>query len=713
MATSTPVIKIFRPVAVGTEDTWQLFRGTDKIVAVDPLEPISHDENASAIQEAGASGRQSYEIDRNFPDSMGLVTDVSVYARYFAMILAASKIKVGVALTGGPTFVESADLSTGQQNWGNVSASLARPGGGAWVEADFKDTTFQFFCKLGTGVYWIKVTSLWLAVTYDPTDESRGAIPPEFPSRKLRRSRLPVGVLNSTFRGDALDIDLLTDFVVSHSEGPKDGGKGWGEKDWERRHFRCFNNVLNLNEMTVQLTAIDLYDYWCMFWHTGIAPYNIKSDETFPDGPAVLTPGSTETFARASKGWLQDGSGIIVEFSNAIKRVGPDGILIEGAATNYIINSAFFDDYTGWTRSTPGQISLDTDNTLYEPKIADDYGGTNQTLKLLYDDGVGGCHVHRTSIQVFGEFHYVAFSLWHKDSNASFPPRVSIQNTVTGKYWKASTETWEVAAIENDMTGRTIFGRSFMILKQDPDNASTLKFFIRSPSSPGSGDTHSYIGQVQVEWQSGLFPEGQQEATSAIPTFDGTITRAGESLKFSNNRGRRVWPSECGTMIVSCKIFWSEGQDYGEPNPLPVAGLPLLLAYYNADNWAYLSIGQPGNILKFTIKADGAGGVDNFAYVNPFEVVENQTYVVAARWTSDRGELDLPAYTLSVFLDGAKGVDSQATGFINQTSTGTFNIGTPETGFGDLAGLPQPLIAFSHIEVLPWCLTDEEIKARP
>jgi len=279
----TPIIKIFRPFALGTEDNWQDPLGTDsKVVAVDPLEPISHDENATRIQQSGNAGRQSFYIDRNFPDNMGLITDVSVFVRYQTPINpAAAKMKVGVALTAGPTFVDSADISSPEFNYNDVFASLARPGGGAWVENDFHDTTFQMYFLLGTGLIWCVATSLWLAVTYDPTDEGRGAIPPELPARKLRRSRLPAGMIDMELRGDTLDIDLLTDFGVSHRKGVKVGGKGYGEKPWEPRSFRCFANNLDLNKMSVRMSAYDLYDYFCMFWWTGIAPYTVKSMNLF------------------------------------------------------------------------------------------------------------------------------------------------------------------------------------------------------------------------------------------------------------------------------------------------------------------------------------------------------------------------------------------------------------------------------------------------
>ncbi len=708
---STPIIKIFRPVAIGTDDTWGLFRGADKIQAVDPGDPVSHDEKGSCIQAADIATRQSYRIDRNFPDKMGTINEVRVFCRYNPQLTSTSKVKVGVALTGGPTWVESADLSHGGWNWDDVSAALARPGGGGWTEADLRDTTFQFAVKLGTGLLWVRNTSLWLKVNYDPTDESAGAIPPEFPSRKLRRSRLPAGVMSAELRGDALNIDLLKDFEVSHSQGEKFGGGGWGEEEWERRHFRCFDEDLELNKLTVRMKAFDLHDYTCMFWHTGISPYNVKSDEYYPDGPAVLHPGVAESFTRVSKAWILDASNRVARLNNNIKRIGPDGILLEGAAINHVINSSFFNGMTSWSLGGGGGNALDPNETLFADEVASGFGGTNQSLKLTYVDGSGARYAEQATGQAFNNQELIALTIWRKDGDANFPGRYIIQNTVTGNYYDAGAQTWDAQFTANYLPSQVgEFGRFVVVFLNDV-STSTLAIQIRSPYSPAEGNKFTHFTHVQLEW----FPDGQSAGTSPIPTWTAAATRYAEPpLTFTNNVGRRVWPVKRGTAILRLKWYWGGSPVAGgiPPDWEDRWGIALLVLEHDADNWAYIHWYFPSTI-RFSIKA---AGVIRHAEFLSHTIVNEATDVIVARWTSGSGgELDLPARTMNVFVNGVKGAtEVQASGDMVEVDSGSlFRWGYGLNGFGGGTLIPEPLAAYSHVEVLPWCLTDEEIKARP
>jgi hypothetical protein len=510
-------------------------------------------------------------------------------------------------------------------------------------------------------------------------------------------------------RADALDIDLMEDFEVVHSDGDHPSGSGWEDNDWGARRFRCIDNDLNPNRMIVRPRGIDLTDMACMFWHTGIAPYTFESDENYPDGPAILHPGVTETFTRAGKAYILNAGSVIVELNNNIKRIGPDGILIESVASNYVINSAFFNGFTGWTRVPVGRTSLDTGNILYDGAIATGLGGTNQSAKLDYVDGVGDSYVERVTVQSFNNGELVAFSLWHKDSNINFPPRIAIENISTGNWYNAGSQTWGGSLVINTLTGRTNWGRSVLVFTNDV-TTSTLRVRVYSPSSGGSGDTNTWAGQVQLEWKA----DGQQAATSPIPTFSAAVTRQGDILKFSNDLGRRIWPVECGTLIVRLKWLFNGPiiSTAGTPSDTDVWGIPIYLVYHDANNWAYLQYYITEEIW-FIIKA---GGTKRIAKFTSFSSVNEDVNVFVARWTSGSGgELDLPSRTMSVFVDGVKGsVEAQAAADMSEVDTGSETFWGPgKSGFGATTLVPETLASYSHVEVIPRCLTDEEVKARP
>jgi hypothetical protein len=133
----------------------------------------------------------------------------------------------------------------------------------------------------------------------------------------------------------------------------------------------------------------------------------------------------------------------------------------------------------------------------------------------------------------------------------------------------------------------------------------------------------------------------------------------------------------------------------------------------------YLNYNYDEN-LEFTINSFPAGSSATARI--PFTPVNEQTYVLAARWTSiGGGELGLPSGTVSVFLDGVKGTDDYIDDAISElddppgvaigNASGNVGLGTGRL-FGAISRFQEPLSSFSHFEVLPWCLTDEEIAAR-
>jgi hypothetical protein len=87
-------------------------------------------------------------------------------------------------------------------------------------------------------------------------------------------------------------------------------------------------------------------------------------------------------------------------------------------------------------------------------------------------------------------------------------------------------------------------------------------------------------------------------------------------------------------------------------------------------------------------------------------VTRGTKYAIACRWTGVEGELDLAAYTVSVFVDGVKGTDATS-------AAPTFT--SPETFFrgsdGSLARQANGVMG--EIRVFPQALTDEEMAALP
>lgn len=705
MAT-TQVTKVFRPDAVGAEDNWVLLKGSDKVSAVDPGDPINHDDAGSRIRNADLStDKQSFTIDREFPESMGTVVALRVHYRAKPQI-ANGSIKVSVFLTD--TWGASSTIDLGAAaSYSTGSATLANPKGGSWTETNLRDTTFRFAVEPDTGAVpdIIDVTSLWVEVDYQPTDESGGAIPPEFPGRKLRRSRLPLGVLEAEMRADVLDVDLLEDFEVIHSEGETLDGNGWTED--APRHFRCIGSELDLNTMKVRVKAIDLHDYACMFWHTGISPYNVRSDEEYADGPAILHPGATETFTRPSKAWIKDSGDRIAELSSDNKRYGPYGIMLEGGATNRVINSAFFNGWTEWTRSSTTQTSLDNTELLFYDDVATGYNGTNQTAKLEFVTGVGSASVSQLVGDSINGGDVFAIAVWHKDSSTC-GPKIRVHSTSHQMDYNYTTDVWFTSTAGptlNAIAHSTSNWESDTELITNTTTAGNIELWVYAPFTGGTCDAHTNVGQVELEWT----PDGHSNIGSPIPTFTSAITREADSLKFSSNSGRRLWPEDEGTLLVRARFGYDGPITVLAPTTQAHDGVPLIVLHYNSNNWAALSYDTSNEELAFSVMAGG----NLKRATTTFSPVEDQTYDVACRWLPSGGKFDLAGRTLSIFKDGTKGTDIQQTTDIAADSSGALYIGSGPSGFGGNSRISEPGIEFSNIEILPFALSSGEINQRP
>lgn len=713
MAT-TQITKRFRPNAIGTQDNWILKSGANKVSAVDPGEPINHDDSGSRLVAVPAV-KQSYSIDREFQEQMGTINELRVHCRHDPILSVNDSVKLGVQLTT-TSWTVSSGLTHGGSNYGDSSVAMSRPGGGSWTEADLRDTTFNFSVE-NDAAEASAVTSLWVEVDYLPTDESGGAIPPEFPARKLRRSHIPSGILEAELRADALDIDLMDDFEVVHSQGPHPSGNGW--VDTNPRKLRCIRSDLELNTMKVSMEAIDLHDYAAMFWHTGISPYNVRSDERYPDGPAVLHPGATETFERSIgvkgtqyKAWIIDASDSVAELSSSKMRIGPNGLLIEGSNTNQLVNSAFFDGFTNWTRSSTTLTTLDADTLFFYDNVATGFSGTNQTLKLTGSTSAIASNVIFTTVAAYpalngGETFNVG--CYHKD-NSTHAPAIRIHSTEISLDWNAGTTGWDQPVVLNRLQSSTSNWEFENIVAVFTTSASVWpEVGLYAPTTD-----YTNIGNTQVTYQLGL---GSASASSPIPTMSSAVGIGAETLNYTSNTGRRLLSEKAGTLLA--RIRFPYGVSLGGLGGVTTGietGLSIASVYYDSNNWLTLtysgiwasSTGGTGDI-GFCINAAGVRQTA-FLPTTVLDVSSGTFYNIAARWTSTDGELGLPSRTLSIFGDGVKGVDAQQTTDMAPTTSAKLYLGN-SSSFTTL--LNYRAIELSHIEILPFALSSAEINARP
>lgn len=161
---------ILRPSGVGTYDHWTLGAGASKTAATDPGDPLAHDDDTSYITigtAPGANNAQSFTLDTGLPAATILeVNSVALNSR------GKSNGGAGVEsyshfIRRGATDGAAAMSAPGGAYLTATTAAYARPGGGAWVPADFAPGNIQGTVSVPVDAALVfRVTSIWALLDF-------------------------------------------------------------------------------------------------------------------------------------------------------------------------------------------------------------------------------------------------------------------------------------------------------------------------------------------------------------------------------------------------------------------------------------------------------------------------------------------------------------------------------------------------------------------
>lgn len=185
-------------------------------------------------------------------------------------------------------------------------------------------------------------------------------------ARRINRYRSLLPMLECTLRPAYLDYELLSDFGVTWAAGlSEDGTTGWGDKTWQRRLFRLVSTELDLDTMELRALLEDLHPVLTSFHGVWKVKRTTGADQDWSYLLNVL--GSTLSFSRASKKWVNDPGGtLVLEYAAAALPADATGFLIEEASTNDFLHSAFDGGTLGWTLNPfNGTIAQDLVDVIF------------------------------------------------------------------------------------------------------------------------------------------------------------------------------------------------------------------------------------------------------------------------------------------------------------------------------------------------------------
>lgn len=672
------ITQYLRPTAIGSANDWTLSAGASKVAAVgsgfNQLAPPVHDEDASTLECAAFNPQQSFFFQG---PAAGIVSVVAVRWRLRAREVLSGLLNVGaLSQFGGFTSAAAFDeLSSGSMH--NIGGTLPKWDGTPWT---LDDLVAAWQLTLGwTGsdipgdVGSFFATSVWIEVDYESPISGRLSGPREIGSRRLRARRLSSDVIEAAVPSlRFLGYELGSQLSLSHPDLPSTDGRGAGVRAWQRWPVLLVGRDTDEPTGGELLRLRDLRGYLVTFWDVGKTDRNPGD---YSDGIASLTSGGGRTFYRASSAWVLTPAGTIVKITSYIAKREPYGLLIEGQGANELLHNAFKDGaFTGWTASGSGAITSDSSELLFDAattaivrsvKLA--AAATISTdLQLL--SGATGTIPANTKCRV---------SFWHKDDSGA-ALRYFVQRNVDSKYWRDSDQSWQVAKTWNPLPVSTSRARHATKVMDVGTSATTLQVGLGVPTTGTPNQVnHAYHAQV----------EKRPFATSAIVSTTAVFTREADQDLIQMAAGSEEWPPGFGSARLKVRPLWNAADVLAELKTL-------LYAEHDPSNYDWVYFDGPNARWVFERKA---GGVV-YRAVKSASPVAVTDYTIGARWTSSVGELGLPAFTISVFVDGAKGTDATAAALTTDP--------TPTLELGSKSGAGQADANLWAIEITQQVLSD-------
>jgi hypothetical protein len=465
-------------------------------------------------------------------------------------------------------------------------------------------------------------------------------------SRLLNRTRAVFPILSARMHLSALDMSLGDQGHWSWVAGIRsDGSVGWGDKPWQR--VPCFLAELSLDlehlEVLTKWVVLEdlLTSHWIPYYFDEVG----KTVGNIIDGIAVLTVSTTAAVTRASVKYVEDvGFSGLVKLAAGVASVDRRGLLMEVAADNSLIRTAFDSGLAGWTTAVNGgTIATDATDLLFDPATSPGSIRIAATGAL-----VGNCVIFQANAG--GNFainQVINVAVYHRDlPSTAGRLAVFIQRAVDGFFWNGAA--WAapgVPAVKFTHSAGVVVRDSVRNINVGANATGITVFIGIEQATVVAGQDHR-VFHVQLE--KGAY------STSPIVNTAAMVARAADALSRGQdgNQGFFVMPQTQGTIEMEVATEWGTGE-------FPAGRAYLFDLKFNGTNeWAIYYDSADG---KVHFVATSAGLSYDAAVTppagGPFTTRESFGWVIV-RWTGAQNELDVTGPTLTIAVSNGDGTTS-------------------------------------------------------
>ncbi len=696
-----------------TVPAWTLGAGATKVAAVDPGDPVSHDNDTSYIvtDSRNIGFEQRFEIDPTFAERMALVTEVRAHTRVRDEGTTVISNKLRVVL--GTSNVLSSTFSTAGTSWtaggNNVSKAMARPGGGDWTEDDFRDSTFRLGIVCPSQVPVMRCTSLWLEVDYVPavlTVEPHR----EVGSRELRllqhepevyTVKLPLKFLSL---GLTDMVRLAHDSVFASASVLSALSSHMLTDKWRQTPCFVLERTINFDDDTVTLKLLNAIPCLAMFWSTFTTPDDVNDDM---DGMPLIHVGQELGVARTTRGYIPHPSSArsitrLSDVSPITEKRNHKGTLCELGAPNDIKDSVFSHNFGGgtpWTKttSTGGSIVTSTTKLLFE-----NTGVTDRSCHVT--KGSGDDYVSQSWTHGGGDSRV---SMWFKQTSGNGDWAYQRPN---GNWWNDSTQSWSATLVWNASSG--VSDDWFRVVSKKITGLSAGTVTVRFGLNAGLANDELFIGSVNHIEDDAIYSDIPTDENGDLVATAGTTTTDADEIDYSLDNGGGLDERQVMHPSRIAHRFTMEAEQDSDGIVEGAANGNILGTWTwgsGVTDYDQLVVEKSSGQVRVAYERVVSSTSQGKAFKN-ITLVRGQVYEIAVTVTSaSGGELGKAALSCTVYVDEVAGSDVT---FSNEHSSSQQETHFyPGCGPAGLSKRPA-MNWIRNLEILQRVLPAEEIGAR-
>lgn len=502
-------------------------------------------------------------------------------------------------------------------------------------------------------------------------------------------------------------INVMDDLPVVHWAGPHDSAAGWQPKLWEARLTKVYSMSIDPNTSSVSVQLRDRRPALCLLQDSG---WSLKSSSAEGLGISRFDKGCTRTSVRTGDAYvLAPGSLRVTKVLQGVEMYGSVGQMHQrGQVQAEVIQNGFKNGaanvYTGWAQaigSGGATIVDELEDHVWDAPTT----GVLRSVKITAGTPLGATvtRLQSTATISFAANTKLRFSGWHRDLVPSIGAWWGVIRNIDTNMWRDSDSTWVVGGVGTFTYNQTPYSADWarFTSKEIDVGAGATTIVVEC----GVGGTN--FATPGTALQSNLWSHMQLERDLVAPTVAGTwvsgeiltettvLNRNDSVLTISNNSGKRCWNAAQGAFACEVIPQWTSAQ-LGNKNAT------IASVFHDASNWEWIY--YDGTNDRWVFERRVAGSTQRA--VKSATLVAGTVYLVGARWTGSNAELNLTAFTASIFIDGVKGTDVVTSAAPTEVTTVNLQIGSRE-GTDHFNGVVRLVHSFQ------WVPTDAEMARLP